>query len=258
MLKHKYIWIISLLSVFVILVCNYYYDVSLSYLFIVFFFWLGLTSWGSFDIRLNYFIKAYSKNTKTLDQKIALTFDDGPHPITNQVLDLLDKYEFKATFFCIGKQIEMYPDIFKRIHESGHTIGNHTYSHTSKMGFLSKKKIIQEITICNRMIVDRIGKKPKLYRPPFGVTNPDIALALNELKMDVIGWNVRSLDTILTNEHAILNRVLPRINPGSIVLFHDNSERTVHVLEQLLHFMKHNKIESVTVDELLNLEPYEN
>ena len=258
MLKHKYIWTISLLSVFIIIACNYFYDVSLCYLIIVFLFWLGFTSWGSFDIRLNYFIKTYSKGPKSNQKIIALTFDDGPHPITNQVLDLLDKYDFKATFFCIGKNIEMYPEIFKRIHSEGHTIGNHTYSHTSKMGFLQKKKIIQEITICNQFIYNSIGIKPKLYRPPFGVTNPNIAEALKELKMDVIGWNVRSLDTILTNESAILNRVLPKIDSGSIVLFHDNSERTVRVLEQLLHFMKHNKIESVTVNELLNLEPYEN
>lgn len=258
MLKHKVIWALAVFASLAILISAYFYKTSLGYFFIVFVLWVLITTWGSFDIRLNYFLKAYSKGPKNTNKQIALTFDDGPHPITHQVLDLLEKYDFKATFFCIGKNIEAYPDIFKRIHESGHTIGNHTYSHTSKMGFLSKKKIIQEITICNRIIANHIGKKPMLYRPPFGVTNPNISEAISEVKMQVIGWNIRSLDTVITKEHSILNRVLPKMKPGAIVLFHDNSERTVRVLEQLLHFMKHNGYQSVTVDELLKIEPYEN
>lgn len=257
MLKHKIIWAIASLAVILILIGSYFNQIDLGYLLVVFFVWLGLTSWGSFDIRLNYFLKAYSKNASITEKKIALTFDDGPHPITNKILDLLDEYQYKATFFCIGKNIENYPDILKRIHLSGHVIGNHTYSHSTKMGFLSRKKILQEIRITNALIHKIIGKEPKLFRPPFGVTNPNIAEATTALKLHVIGWNVRSLDTVLTKEHAILNRVLPKLEPGAIVLFHDTSERTLRVLEQLLHFMKHNEYKSITVDELLNLKPYE-
>ncbi|MEG1020560.1 MAG: polysaccharide deacetylase family protein, partial [Myroides sp.] len=82
-------------------------------IFIAIILWLGITAWGSFDIRLNYFVKAYSSNKKINRNIVALTFDDGPTEITPEILNLLEKYNQKATFFCIGKQIEKYPETAK-------------------------------------------------------------------------------------------------------------------------------------------------
>src|SRR5690606_35805009 len=114
----------------------------------------------------------------------AITFDDGPHPeFTPKVLNLLKKYDAKATFFCIGKHIELYPDIFKSIVEAGHTIGNHTYSHANDFGFFSVEKVISELQQTNAIIKQQIGLDARLYRPAFGVTNPRIKKALKTMKL---------------------------------------------------------------------------
>ncbi len=109
MLRHKYIkWFFITLLTFLWYV--YFSDkLSLYLIFITIIIWLGITAWGSFDIRLNYFLKAYSLNKKINRNVVALTFDDGPTEITPEILNLLEKYNQKATFFCIGKQIEITP-----------------------------------------------------------------------------------------------------------------------------------------------------
>src|SRR5690606_21017954 len=110
----------------------------------------------------------------------------------------------------------------------------------------STQKIIQQIT----------GKIPNLFRPPFGVTNPNIARACKENRVEVIGWNIRSLDTVIALEDKILSRILDRIEKGSIILLHDTSTKTLNILERLLIVMEKKQIQSVTVDELLNIKAY--
>ena len=256
MLSHKYIkwFFIALLT------CLWYAYFScklpLFLIFIAIIVWLGITAWGSFDIRLNYFIKAHSSNKKTDRNIVALTFDDGPTEITPEILNLLEKYNQKATFFCIGKQIEKYPETAKIIVGQGHVIANHTYSHTNKMGFLSKMEVYTEIASTQNIIQQITDKIPNLFRPPFGVTNPNIARACKENRVEVIGWNVRSLDTIIASEDKILSRILNRFEKGSIILLHDTSTKTLTVLERLLIIMEKKQIQSVTVDELLNIKAY--
>jgi len=162
----------------------------------------------------------------------------------------------KATFFCIGTQVEKHPEIVQRMVNEGHIIANHTYTHTSKMGFLSKEKLINEIEKCNDVIEKATGKKAMLYRPPFGVTNPNIAKTVEKSELTVIGWNVRSLDTIIASEEQLLKRLLRRISAGSIVLLHDNRSVTLQTLEQLLIILQKKQLTSVTVSDLLNIKPY--
>ena len=133
--------------------------------------------WGSFDIQLGYFVNSIThKQTKI--KEVALTFDDGPTEFTPKFLDILKEKNIKATFFCIGKQIEKYPEIFQRIIAEGHTIGNHTYSHSNNTGFLSTSKMIEEIQKCDEVMLKIGNSKTDLYRPPFGVTNPNSAKAI--------------------------------------------------------------------------------
>jgi peptidoglycan/xylan/chitin deacetylase (PgdA/CDA1 family) len=131
---------------------------------------------------------------------VALTFDDGPTEFTPKFLDLLKENNVKATFFCIGKQIEKYPETFQRIIAEGHTIGNHTLSHCNNTGFLSTSKMVEEIEKCDEVMLKIGSLKTNLYRPPFGVTNPNIAKAIKKTHKKSIGWNVRSLDTIIEDE----------------------------------------------------------
>ena len=191
MLKHAYIKWVFLVAILLLFVGFCFDFVSINYFIFILLFWLGITSWASFDIRLNYFIKAHSSNLKVDENQIALTFDDGPTECTPLILDLLAKHQQKATFFCIGKQVEKYPEIAKRIVSDGHLIANHTFTHTTRMGFLSKKEVQSEIASTQQIIKEITTKTPHLFRPPFGVTNPNIAWACKQNRVEVIGWKKR-------------------------------------------------------------------
>ena len=257
MLTFRNISFVSGIALGSVLVANFLFDVSFLWAVLILFFWLGFLVWGSSTIQSGYFVKSFYKGPQT-SQKIALTFDDGPHPMTLPVLELLDKYQAKATFFCIGKQIEKHPDIFQKTIEKGHTVGNHSYSHSNTFGFLSSTKVKKEIDQTDALIQKYTGKKPAFFRPPFGVTNLHIKKALNTTKHYTIGWNIRSFDTKIQSEEKILNRIKKRLKPGSIILLHDTSQRTVNVLEQLLIHLDREGYKIVTVDQLLNIPAYEN
>lgn len=256
MLKHKNIQVLFVAVLLLLFIASFFIAVNGWFFFWILFTWLIITTWGSFDIRSNYFVKTYWKS-KTSDRKIAITFDDGPTLITNDVLDVLKIHNAKATFFCIGTQIEKYPDIFKRIIVEGHLIGNHSYSHDKGIGFFSTQKVVQEIQKNDSVIENYLGRKTQLFRPPFGVTNPRIARAVNKTKHFVIGWNNRSLDTIINDENKILKRIQSKLNPGGIVLLHDTSVKTVKVLEQLLLLLSKENYTVTDLNKLLKIKPYE-
>lgn len=213
----------------------------------------GVVIWGSFDITLRYFVNSITQK-RTKIKEVALTFDDGPTEFTLKFLDLLKEKNIKATFFCIGKQIEKYPETFRRMIEEGHSIGNHTYSHSNNTGFLSTSKMIEEIEKCDQTISEFGNLTTNLYRPPFGVTNPNIAKAVKKTQKNSIGWNVRSLDTVIADEKKILNRVTKGLKKGSIILLHDTSEKTYQVLVELLLFLEREKYSTFTVDSLIKFK----
>jgi len=258
MLKHKKIVLFCVAVVVVLFTLTFFTAVHWTFFLLLFLVWLGLTTWGSFDIRLNYFTKAYSSKPNSTLKEIALTFDDGPHEMTEKVLDLLKQFNVKATFFCIGKQIENNPELFKRIIAEGHLVGNHSYSHSENFGFFSFQKVVDEITKTNKLVEQLSGLKMNFFRPPFGVTNPMIAKAVLETKHLVVGWNIRSLDTVYEDENTIFERVKNKVQPGGIILLHDTSQKSVNVLERLLLFLKSENYSIVSVDKLLNLSAYEN
>ncbi|MCF4101635.1 polysaccharide deacetylase family protein [Gillisia sp. M10.2A] len=210
----------------------------------------------SSNIQFNFFVNAYHNNPEVSQRQVAITFDDGPVENTLKILEVLKKYDVKASFFCIGKNIEANPHIFNKILEEGHFIGNHTFSHTKKMGFLSRNKIIQEIQECDKTAFNVGGIKPNTFRPPFGIINPKIKAALEVTGHKVIGWNLRSYDTIVRSEKLILNRITSRIKPGDVVLLHDRKEHTVVILEQLLIFLQTNDFTACRVDNLFKIDAY--
>lgn len=214
--------------------------------------WFTILIYGSFTISANYHVEAVS-NIETKERVVAITFDDGPSEFTPEILKLLAKYDAKASFFCIGKQVEKHPEILHAIFEQGHSIGNHSYTH-SKVGFQSVAGNIREIQQADKAIEKVIGEKSRYFRPPFGVTNPNIMRALRKTKHQVIGWNVRSLDTLKHDEINIFNRIKRQLTPGSIILLHDTSEKSIKVLERLLIHLKKEDYKSLRIEDLLKLK----
>lgn len=205
---------------------------------------VGLLSWGVFDIRLGYFVPTFCHLKNKQKRQVVLTFDDGPTELTPLFLDLLKQYEAKAIFFCIGRQIAQYPQIVQRIKEEGHLIGNHTYSHIPQNCFASTAVMTQEIQQTDALLA-QLGIVTPYFRPPYGVTNPHIAKAAKRMGKIVVGWDIRSLDTVIKDETRLWSRVVSKLNQGNIILMHDTSERTLHVLEQLLKYLKANDYQVV-------------
>ncbi|MDR1783683.1 MAG: polysaccharide deacetylase family protein [Dysgonamonadaceae bacterium] len=196
---------------------------------------LGFLVYASAYIGSGIYVKAECR-IPTDEKLIALTFDDGPNAITTpKILSILKKYEIKAVFFCTGKQLENNLSLAQRIADEGHIIGNHTFNHNQLFPFYSVKKMSLEIEKCGK-IIEKINQKntEKFFRPPFGVTNPNLRKALKNKGYRVIGWNIRSLDTVISSPNRLLNYVMNKITPGSIILFHDTKPQTVDILEKLI------------------------
>jgi len=219
--------------------------------------WLTLTIIGSFHIRWDYFLKAKHHNYQISENVIAITFDDGIHSeFTPKVLKLLKQFDAKATFFLIGNQLENHQEILKDIIQQGHTLGNHTYSHSNNFGFLKTNEVLSDLQQTQTLVEKLVGLKMNLFRPAFGVTNPRISKAVKSLHLITIGWSIRSLDTTNVAKEKIFHRITKNIKRGDVILLHDTSQKTVEVLEQLLLFLEKRKLKSVTVDQLHNLKAY--
>ncbi len=255
-MKYKWINRVIILLLLVIFTAGFFHEIW-------WWFFTGLLTGYLFfllivstNIRFNYFVNSYNHYPYFPEKKVALSFDDGPVQNTLEILDILKKYKVKAVFFCIGKNVEKNPEILKRIIEEGHIVGNHTFSHTRKMGFLSTSKIIKEIEACNEVVENLTGLKINLFRPPFGVINPKTKRALEKTNHKVIGWNVRSYDAILNSEKLILKRIKKKLKPGDVILLHDSNLQTAEILEQLLIFLETNNYGTVRVDNLFKLNAY--
>ena len=206
----------------------------------------------------SYYDQIISKGTKE-EKIIALTFDDGPHPkYTNEILDLLNEYDAKATFFVLGKMAELYPDIIKRQWKEGHEIGNHTYSHINP-NKVSKEELLDEYNKTQEIIASLTGSTPKLFRPPYGSFNKDIIEIVDMDHSIIVLWsaNQDSKDWSNPKVENIVNSTLSNIENGDIILFHDyvyyKSSHTIEALKKILPILKSQGYRFVTVSELMNI-----
>lgn len=256
MITHKNISLFFIFLLLLLIILNLYTAISFWWFAITILIWLGINAVGSARISSNYHVKAFCHNSSESEKKIAITFDDGPSVFTLEILDLLKKYDAKATFFCIGKNVEAHPEIIRQIISEGHLVGNHSYNHSKFFDFYNTKKIIEEINKTDLVLEQFTTKKINFFRPPYGVTTPSIRRALKVTKHKVIGWNIRSLDGGIKNQDLIFNRIIKRVSPGGIVLLHDTALHSVLVLEQFLQFLQQQDYQVVSVEELLNLKAY--
>lgn len=257
MLNYKSVNIITGFALIILLIVIYVYKFSFWYLSVIPIVWFFVTLFGSFLIRWDYHFKSLHSTKSIKENQIAITFDDGPHPeFTPKALALLKQYNAKATFFCIGKNIEAYPQVFSAIVEQGHTVGNHTYSHAKNFGFFNTEKVIEELQKTNVIVKNSTGLEMQLYRPAFAVTNPRIKKAIEVTKLQPIGWNVRSLDTTPRTAEMIFKRTTNNLSKGDVILLHDTSLKSIVVLERLLLFLQEQQMESVSVDSLFRIKAY--
>lgn len=173
------------------------------------------------------------------DDSIYLTFDDGPHPTATQfVLQMLAQYKAKATFFCIGKNVIEYPEIYQQIIAEGHTVGNHTQNHSNGWN-LNKEEYLADIAIAAKHI------NTNLFRPPYGRIRKKQAEAIHKMGLKIIMWDVLSgdFDPKISPEKCWEN-IKQNIEPGSIIVFHDSSkawDRMAYALPRTLAYCQEQK-----------------
>ncbi len=217
---------------------------------------LVLMVWASADVGSNAYVRAHCR-AATAEKKIALTFDDGPDEgATAAVLDILLRYRVRASFFLVGSKVRRAPELVRRILAEGHTVANHTYSHRALFPLSSGRAVRDELERCAEAIGEACGKRPRLFRPPFGVTNPIIGKVVRDMGLECIGWSVRSLDTLSAGMPGrVLGRVRRRLHPGAVVLLHDRC--AVSLLEQLILDIFREGYEIVPLDTLFSIQAYE-
>ena len=153
---------------------------------------------------------------------VALTFDDGPHPVdTPKLLDLLREKNVKATFFVVGKRAEQHPEIVRRAWAEGHLIANHTWSHHSLFCFLSPRRLRSEIERGTESVRRSCGVRPRLFRSPVGLRHPLLAPYLKDAGLEYISWTIRTRDTLTADSSVIARRILSKAASGDIILMHD-------------------------------------
>lgn len=223
----------------------------------VIFIFLAIIFYGSYYIGSQFYFQVTCSGG-TNEKEIALTFDDGPAVnYTLPVLEELKRTNTKAAFFCIGNRIESQREIAMKIHEEGHMIGNHSWSHHFLFDLFSAKKMSHELRQMDMITASIIGKRPKFFRPPYGVTNPNLAKAIKEGNYFPVGWNIRSLDTVIKDEQKLLNKMKKLLRPGAIILFHDTSKTTLNILPEFIRFVLDEGYRIVRLDVMLKHNAYE-
>ena len=177
---------------------------------------------------------------------IALTFDDGPNYNTSKIIDVLNKYDIKATFFVLGSRAINNKDILKKMVDSGMEIGNHTYNHLLLTKY-DEDKIRSEIEDTSDVIYSATNKRPNLLRPSYGSVNNKIKKVAN---MPIIIWDIDTLDWKYHNSKRITSRVVNKVRDGDIILMHDIYSASLNALSNIIPILQDNGYEFVTIDEL--------
>lgn len=181
-------------------------------------------------------------------KKIALTFDDGPHPqYTPEMLSVLKERNVKATFFLLGEEVEKYPEIVKQLQEEGHVIGNHSYKH-EQLSKLTMEQACKQVNRTNDLIYDITGVYPSYLRPPFGDWHEKLDCEVNMVE---VLWDVDTLDWSSKNHASIVQKVLNNVKENDIILMHDGYETSVTAAREIIDTLQKQGYEFVTVDEIL-------
>jgi peptidoglycan-N-acetylglucosamine deacetylase len=256
MLNHKYTKIVFLVLFAILVLTDWrwgmpcYADLNLAAVFVT------LIVLGSYFIRLNYFTNSLNHGPRN-NKEIAITFDDGPmDDFTSRILDILQQHQVSALFFLIGKNIAGNEALLIRLEKEGHIVGNHSYSHNYWFSLKPKMEMLEDLKKCDAEIERTLHKRPRLFRPPYGVTNPMVADAINKGCYTSIGWSLRTYDTNSKDRNKLLAQTLNRLRNGDVVLFHDWGQFTADVLPDFIKAAQSKGFKFVRADKLLEVEAY--
>ncbi|HET7545932.1 MAG TPA: polysaccharide deacetylase family protein [Polyangiaceae bacterium] len=195
---------------------------------------------------------------KSGTRRVALTFDDGPHPVTTRaVLELLRNHDARATFFVLGHKVEAHPEVVREIHAAGHTLGIHGFQHDRLFSFRSPSYTRQQVERTRAAIERACGVAPKHFRPPVGFASYRTFRGAERAAVRIIAWSVRSLDGIKgADPKRVAQRVIERLEDGAIVLLHDAAERddftpaSIAALPDILRAVRERGLGCVGIEQL--------
>ena len=187
--------------------------------------------------------------------EVALTFDDGPDPaVTPALLDLLDRYGAKASFFCVGREAARHPDVVREMARRGHGIENHSNSHPGAFAMYGARRLRSEIESAQETLAAISGRAPVFFRAPMGLRNPLLDPVLAHLGLTYVSWTRRGLDTMDRRPATVLARLVEKLSAGDVLLLHDGAYRrhrgaavAVSVLPGLLERMAVAGLKAVTL-----------
>ena len=258
MLNFRNTNIVAFILLLAFIALHFYYGIPWYAYLILAAAYLIILFYGSYFIGSQFYMKTFC-SAITNEKQIAITFDDGPLPeFTPQILKILKEENVSATFFCIGKNIEANKDLLVKISEQGHLIGNHSFCHSFWFDLYSSAKMREDLQQTHDLVRQLIGKELNWFRPPYGVTNPNLRRSVKVMHYDAIGWNVRSMDTVVKDCNDLLQKMKKRLQPGAIILFHDTCKSTVDMLPSFLKFVKEQGYKVSPLDKLLALQAYRN
>jgi peptidoglycan-N-acetylglucosamine deacetylase len=256
MLNFRNTSIVFILALIIMIVLCFYMHVPVILFIAVGLLYATILFWGSYFVRSNFYIKTICA-ANTDKKEIAISFDDGPaQSFTPEILQVLKENNIAAAFFCIGSRIGGNEKLLQTISEEGHIIGNHSFSHHFWFDLFSAKKMLADMKLMDEVVRSYTGLTPKLFRPPYGVTNVNLGKAIKKGNYIPIGWNVRSMDTVITDEKKLLSKVMQGVKPGAVILFHDTSKTTLNILNEFIRNVKAEGYNITRLDKMLNLNPY--
>jgi len=255
-MRYRIVNIISILVLTLLIGVHYFiHPVHLGYFIILMWVYLSVVFTGCIKLSLGFFMPVKCSAVSN-EKVIALSFDDGPAAYSTQILDTLQKHNVPASFFCIGKNIPSNEKILIRINEEGHIIGNHSYSHYFWFDLWWARKMFADMQTMDKEVMKVTGLKPVLFRPPYGVMNPNLSIAIEWGKYTPIGWSIRSFDTRIKDKQMLLSRIMKQIKPGAIILLHDSMEITAAILPELIQQLTTQGYKIVRLDKMLNINAY--
>lgn len=256
MLNFRNTNILFMVLLAILIVLHVKYDLPFFTYGLLFLVYAVIVFWGCYNVGSHFFIKIVCK-ADTEKKEIAISFDDGPaENYTLEIVEILKKENVQAAFFCIGNRIAANKAVLQQVQAAGHIIGNHSYSHHFWFDMYSAQKMLADMKQMDMEMESVTGLTPKLFRPPYGVTNPNLAKAIKRGGYTPVGWSVRSMDTVIKDEKQLLDRIKGGIKPGAVFLFHDTSKTTLAVLPEFIQEVKKSGYQIIPLDKLLALQPY--